>query len=58
MSIKTQHIIAFSVPWNIFLLTAGSALLAIGIQAASVPHQLISGGITGLGLLFTIFFNS
>ncbi len=55
MSIKTQHVIVFSVYWNIFLLTIGSALLAIGIQAAAVPHQLISSGVTGMGLLFYYF---
>lgn len=34
---------AFSIPWNLFLLSAGSVLVALGIKAVAVPHGLISG---------------
>lgn len=42
---------AFSVPWNLFLLTLGTFLLALGINGLVVPHGLISGGVSGIGLL-------
>ncbi len=46
---------AFSIPWNLFLLSAGSVLVALGIKAVAVPHGLISGGVSGIGLLLYYF---
>ena len=46
---------AFSIPWNLFLLSAGSVLVALGIKAVAVPHGLISGGVSGIGLLLFYF---
>ncbi|CAK7049082.1 MAG: hypothetical protein DELT_00958 [Desulfovibrio sp.] len=43
--------ISMSMPWNIFLLTAGGILFAFGMNAFAVPHGLISGGLFGLGML-------
>ena len=45
-----------SVVWNLFLLTVGALLFSIGIKAIAIPHGLITGGISGLGLL--IFYTS
>ncbi len=41
----------FSIPYNLFLLTVGAAILGIGIKAIALPHGLISGGLSGLSLL-------
>lgn len=46
---------AFSIPWNLFLLTVGSLLVALGIKAVAVPHGLVSGGVSGIGLLLFYF---
>lgn len=46
------RLFTFSVPWNLALLTLGSMLIAIAINAVAVPHGLISGGVSGLSLLF------
>ncbi|MBA4357126.1 MAG: YitT family protein, partial [Desulfovibrio sp.] len=42
---------AFTVPWNLLLLTAGSALVAFAVKSVAVPHGLLTGGVSGLGLL-------
>jgi uncharacterized membrane-anchored protein YitT (DUF2179 family) len=46
---------AFSVPWNIFLLTVGSFLVAMAIKSVAVPHGLVSGGVSGIALLIYYF---
>ncbi len=47
---------AFTVPWNLFLLTAGSLLVAFAIKCVAVPHGLLAGGVSGLALLgFHVF---
>lgn len=43
--------VTMSVPWNIFLLTAGGLLYTFGLKAFAVPHGFISGGLFGLALL-------
>ncbi len=40
-----------SVLWNLILLTIGAALFALGLTGIAIPHGLITGGISGLGLL-------
>jgi len=42
---------AFTVPWNLFLLTAGSLLVAFSIKSVAAPHGLLTGGVSGLALL-------
>ena len=46
---------AFSIPWNLFLLTVGSFLVAVAIKSVAVPHGLISGGVSGISLLIYYF---
>ncbi|MDO9583157.1 MAG: YitT family protein [Desulfomicrobium sp.] len=46
---------AFSVPWNIFLLTVGSFFVAMAINSVAVPHGLVSGGVSGIALLIYYF---
>lgn len=46
---------AFSIPWNIFLLTVGSLLVAMAIKSVAVPHGLVSGGVSGIALLIYYF---
>lgn len=43
--------ITFGIPWNIFLLTVGSWLIAFSVKAIAVPHGLLTGGMSGLALL-------
>jgi uncharacterized membrane-anchored protein YitT (DUF2179 family) len=43
---------AFTVPWNLLLLTTGALLVAFAIKSVAVPHGLLTGGVSGLGLLF------
>lgn len=40
-----------TVCWNLFLLSAGSAVIAVGINGILIPHRFVSGGLTGLALL-------
>lgn len=47
----TRSSYAYSIPWNLFLITLGSLLFAIGLKAIAIPHGFITGGISGLGLL-------
>lgn len=42
---------AYSIPWNLFLITVGSVLFAIGLKAIAVPHGFITGGLAGVSLL-------
>ncbi len=42
---------AFTVPWNLFLLTAGSLLVAFSIKSVAAPHGLLAGGVSGFALL-------
>ena len=34
---------ARGIPWNLFLLTLGCGLFALGVKAVAIPHMLISG---------------
>jgi len=47
---KFQNI-TYSIPWNLFLITAGSILFAIGLKAIIIPHGMIIGGFTGMSVL-------
>lgn len=46
------HKVISSVLWNLFLITAGSVVFAVGLKAIAIPHGFITGGISGLTLLF------
>lgn len=41
-----------SVLWNLLLITIGSFVFGIGLKAIAIPHGLVTGGISGLSLLF------
>ncbi|WP_461209631.1 YitT family protein [Desulfocurvus sp. DL9XJH121] len=41
----------YSVWWNVLLITLGGSLMGFGIKALAVPHGLISGGVSGVGLM-------
>jgi len=41
----------FGVPWNLMLLTVGAFLIAFAVKAVAVPHGLLTGGMSGIGLL-------
>ena len=45
----------FSVLWNLFLITAGTFLLGVGVKAIAIPNGFITGGISGMGLLIYYF---
>jgi uncharacterized membrane-anchored protein YitT (DUF2179 family) len=47
---KFQNI-TYSIPWNLFLITTGSILLAIGLKSIIIPHGMIIGGFTGMSVL-------
>lgn len=47
---KIQNI-TYSIPWNLFLITIGSLLFALGLKGIVIPHGMITGGFSGLGLL-------
>ncbi len=40
-----------TVPWNIFLLTVGGIVFAFGLKAIAMPHEFVSGGISGVAML-------
>jgi uncharacterized membrane-anchored protein YitT (DUF2179 family) len=46
------HQVISSVLWNLLLISAGSVVFGIGLKSIAVPHGFITGGITGLTLLF------
>lgn len=46
------HRIISSVLWNLFLISTGSIIFAIGLKSIAIPHGFITGGISGLTLLF------
>ena len=41
-----------SVLWNLLLISAGSAVFGIGLKSIAIPKGFITGGISGLTLLF------
>ncbi|GAB7021730.1 YitT family protein [Salidesulfovibrio brasiliensis] len=49
--------ITFGVPWNIALITVGSWLVAFAVKAIAIPHGLLTGGMSGLALLFYYAFD-
>ncbi len=45
----------YSIPWNLFLITLGSIIFSIGLKAIVIPHGMITGGFSGLGILLYYF---
>jgi uncharacterized membrane-anchored protein YitT (DUF2179 family) len=45
------HRVISSVVWNLFLITAGSIIFAIGLKSIAIPQGFVTGGISGLTLL-------
>ncbi len=43
--------ISLSVPWNLFLLTVGGALSSFALKCIAKPHDFVSGGLYGMGML-------
>ncbi len=48
--------ITYSIPWNLFLISAGSIILALGLKGIAFPHAFIPGGIFGVASL--VYFAS
>lgn len=46
------HQFISSVLWNLFLISAGSIVFGVGLKSIAIPHGFITGGISGLTLLF------
>jgi len=46
------HRFISSVLWNLLLISAGSIVFGIGLKSIAVPHGFITGGISGVTLLF------
>lgn len=42
---------SFGVPWNLLLITAGALCVAFAIKSLAAPFGLLTGGMSGLGLL-------
>ncbi len=41
----------YALPWNVLLISSGSVLIAFAVKALALPHGLVTGGVSGLGLL-------
>lgn len=41
-----------NVLWNLFLITTGSVICAWAVNAILIPHHFLSGGMSGLALIF------
>lgn len=48
----SYHKFISSVAWNLCLISAGSIVFGIGLKSIAIPHGFITGGISGLTLLF------
>jgi uncharacterized membrane-anchored protein YitT (DUF2179 family) len=48
---RQYHRFISSVIWNLLLISAGSAVLGIGLKSIAIPHGFITGGASGLTLL-------
>ncbi|MDL2275378.1 YitT family protein [Desulfosarcina sp. OttesenSCG-928-G10] len=40
-----------SVVWNLFLISLGATVFAVGVKAIAIPHAFVTGGISGVTLL-------
>jgi uncharacterized membrane-anchored protein YitT (DUF2179 family) len=53
--IKAYRQLISSIMWNLLLLTAGTVIFAVGVRAFAIPQGLITGGLSGAGLLIYYF---
>ena len=51
LSLPARHKLFQSVPWNLLLLTVGSAFFAVGATSVAAPQGFLTGGLFGTGLL-------
>jgi uncharacterized membrane-anchored protein YitT (DUF2179 family) len=42
--------------WNLLLISVGSTIAAVGVNGILIPHQFVSGGITGIALALHYLF--
>ncbi len=42
--------------WNLFLITVGSAIFAVGLNAVLIPQGFVSGGVVGISLILYYIF--
>jgi uncharacterized membrane-anchored protein YitT (DUF2179 family) len=49
--LKRLRLQTLTIPWNLFLILAGSIIFSVGVKAVALPHEFISGGMSGLCLL-------
>lgn len=42
---------ALTIAWNLLLIIIGSSVFAVGVKAVALPHEFVSGGMSGLSLL-------
>jgi len=47
---KNRHY-TYRLSYNLVLITAGAFIFGVGVKAIALPHGLITGGMSGLGLL-------
>jgi uncharacterized membrane-anchored protein YitT (DUF2179 family) len=47
----SRRALAYSVPWNLLLITMGALIAAFGVKALAAPQGFISGGMSGVALL-------
>ena len=50
MGAKVRQL-TYTIPYNLLLITVGSAVFGIGLKGIALPHEFISGGLSGLCLL-------
>ena len=48
---ETFRTTTYTISWNLLLITIGALLFAFGAKSVAIPMELISGGVTGAGLL-------
>ncbi len=49
--LKRLRLQTLTIPWNLFLIFTGALVFAVGVKAVALPHEFISGGMSGLSLL-------
>jgi uncharacterized membrane-anchored protein YitT (DUF2179 family) len=52
MTTPFRYQILSSIAWNLLLISTGAIVFSIGLKAIAIPHGFITGGISGLTLLF------
>ena len=45
----------YSIPWNLFLITLGCLIFALGLKGIFIPHGMITGGFSGLSILLLYY---